>query len=351
MIIDNIEVSLVHLKLVRPYTISYKTTNSVDNLIVKIILRNGLIGHGSSGISEYVVGINTKDSYNNALNKYNEFIGGDIRNFENQLQKVSFVFQDDVGSKAAFDIALYDAFTKYLNISLSSFLGTKINSLPTSITIGIMSIEETIEESKEYFDRGFRYLKVKLGKSLNEDLERIIKLDEYFGNKINIRVDANQGWNKDETIKFFNKTKNIELIEQPLKVDHSNEYLSFPNELKEIIALDESLTNYTDAIKFSSNNYGKIFNIKLMKCGGITEGRKIAQIAALNNINLMWGCNDESKISISAALNTALSFSNTKYLDLDGSFDLAKDLVSGGFTIKDGVMNTVNKPGLGVELI
>ena len=47
-----------------------------------------------------------------------------------------------------------------------------------------MSIEETIEESKEYFDRGFRYLKVKLGKSLNEDLERIIKLDEYFGNKI-----------------------------------------------------------------------------------------------------------------------------------------------------------------------
>ena len=93
MIIDNIEVSLVHLKLVRPYTISYKTTNSVDNLIVKIILRNGLIGHGSSGVSEYVVGINTKDSYNNALNKYNEFIGGDIRDFENQLQKVSFVFQ------------------------------------------------------------------------------------------------------------------------------------------------------------------------------------------------------------------------------------------------------------------
>ena len=88
-----------------------------------------------------------------------------------------------------------------------------------------------------------------------------------------------------------------------------------------------------------------------MKCGGITSGRKIANIALLNGIDLMWGCNDESIISISAALNTALSFTNTKYLDLDGSLDLAKDLVSGGFTIKDGVMNTVNKPGLGVELI
>ena len=88
-----------------------------------------------------------------------------------------------------------------------------------------------------------------------------------------------------------------------------------------------------------------------MKCGGITSGRKIANVALLNDIDLMWGCNDESIISISAALNVALSFPNTKYLDLDGSLDLAKDLVSGGFTIKDGVMNTVNKPGLGVELI
>ena len=63
-----------------------------------------------------------------------------------------------------------------------------------------------------------------------------------------------------------------------------------------------------------------------MKCGGITSGRKIANIALLNGIDLMWGCNDESIISISAALNAALSFPNTKYLDLDGSLDLAKDL-------------------------
>ena len=76
-----------------------------------------------------------------------------------------------------------------------------------------------------------------------------------------------------------------------------------------------------------------------------------ANIALLNNIDLMWGCNDESIISISAALNTALSFSNTKYLDLDGSLDLAKDLVSGGFNLKNGVMKPLNKPGLGVELI
>ena len=88
-----------------------------------------------------------------------------------------------------------------------------------------------------------------------------------------------------------------------------------------------------------------------MKCGGITSGRKIANVALLNGINLMWGCNDESIISISAALNAALSFPNTKYLDLDGSLDLAKDLVTGGFNLKNGIMKPLDKPGLGVELI
>ena len=127
--------------------------------------------------------------------------------------------------------------------------------------------------------------------------------------------------------------------------------MKFPSKIKDLIALDESLVNFKDAIKLSSKNYGKIFNIKLMKCGGITTGQQIANQAYQNNIDLMWGCNDESIISISAALNTALSFKNTKYLDLDGSFDLEKDIVSGGFNLKDGVLQPLDSPGLGVKLI
>jgi L-alanine-DL-glutamate epimerase-like enolase superfamily enzyme len=68
-----------------------------------------------------------------------------------------------------------------------------------------------------------------------------------------------------------------------------------------------------------------------MKCGGITPAREIAAIGGQAGIDLMWGCNDESIVSIAAALHVALSCPNTKYLDLDGSLDLARDFVSGGF--------------------
>ena len=152
-------------------------------------------------------------------------------------------------------------------------------------------------------------------------------------------------------LKFYEQTKQIELIEQPLSVENLGNYLKFPSKIKDLIALDESLVNFKDALKLSSENYGKIFNIKLMKCGGITSGQQIANQAYQNNIDLMWGCNDESIISISAALNTALSFKNTKYLDLDGSFDLERDIVSGGFNLNDGILKPLDSPGLGVKLL
>ncbi len=68
-------------------------------------------------------------------------------------------------------------------------------------------------------------------------------------------------------------------------------------------------------------------------------------------IHLMWGCNDESVVSISAALHAALASPNTRYIDLDGSFDLARDIAQGGFVLRDGCLYDNGKPGLGVELL
>lgn len=65
----------------------------------------------------------------------------------------------------------------------------------------------------------------------------------------------------------------------------------------------------------------------------------------------MWGCMDESIVSISAALHVALASPATRYLDLDGSFDLSRDIVSGGFVLEDGFLRTSESPGLGVHLL
>ncbi|MDG2174044.1 MAG: dipeptide epimerase [Flavobacteriaceae bacterium] len=351
MIIDAIDVSLEKIALTKPYSISYKTTSSIKNLVVKIVLNNGVYGLGAASVSKHVVGIDTEDSYKNTFAYKGGLVGKNISSFFQITDLIEKELSKDPGSRAAFNIALHDAFCKNSNISLSKFLGTKIAPLPTSVTVGIKGVKETLAEIEEYCDAGFKHIKIKLGQQIDQDIERILKTQEKFKNSVVVRIDANQGWSFDDTLRFFNSVDNIELIEQPLKVANSNEYLGFPKELKKIIALDESIVTPEDAVRFSLQDYAGIFNIKLMKCGGISAARKIASTALAKGIDLMWGCNDESIISISAALNTALAYPNTKYLDLDGSLDLAKDIVKGGFIIKKGVMSPVSAPGLGVTLI
>lgn len=339
----------------KPYTIAFKTVDQVRNAFVEISLDDGTTGIGSGNPSEYVVGENLSQCMEALEERNLEFlIGRDIREFNQLTFEVWRKFPKNPSARAALDIALYDAFTKYLGVPLVRFLGQKIGSLPTSNTIGIKNVEETLKEAADFIAQGFRILKVKLGKDLGEDIERLIKLREKFGNKVIIRIDANQGYTPGQTIDFYLKTKDldIELIEQPLPAKAVTEMKNLPDEIKVKVAADESLITPVDAIGLIKPPLAAgIFNIKLMKCGGVSQALKIADIALHEGVELFWGCNDESIISITAALHAAFSCSNTRYIDLDGSLDLGNDVVKGGFILKDGMMSCSEKPGLGVERI
>ena len=337
----------------KPYTIAFKTIDEVNNAFVEIELENGLTGIGAGNPSEYVTG-ESFEQCEAALKEANiQFlVGRDIRELNQLTFEVWKKFPANPAACAALDIALYDAFTKFLDVPLVKFLGQKIQSLPTSNTIGIKNVEETLKEAQEYGERGFKVLKVKLGIDLAEDIERIVKLREKFGKKFTIRIDANQGYDLAKTIEFYNKTKHldVELIEQPLPAKEIDSMRQLPAEIRKILAADESLLTPKSALEIVKPPVATgIFNIKLMKCGGISQGLKIAEIGLHEGIDLFWGCNDESIISITAALHLAFSCSNTKYIDLDGSLDLARDVVKGGFILRDGVMYCSDKPGLGVE--
>lgn len=339
----------------KPYTIAFKTIDEVLNSFVEIELHNGITGIGAGNPSEYVTGESFEQCQDALQEKNLHFlVGRDIRELNQLTFEVTNKFPANPAARAAIDIALYDAFTKYLGVPLVKFLGQKIHSLPTSNTIGIKNVEETLKEAQEYGERGFTVLKVKLGKDVAEDIERIVKLREKFGNKFVIRIDANQGYDVAKTIEFYNKTKHlaVELIEQPLPAKAIEEMRTLPDEIRAILAADESLLTPKNAFELVKQPRATgIFNIKLMKCGGISQGLKIADIGLNAGVDLFWGCNDESIISITAALHLAFSCANTKYIDLDGSLDLARDVVKGGFILEAGVMYCSDKPGLGVEKI
>ncbi|OUT97377.1 MAG: hypothetical protein CBB92_08515 [Flammeovirgaceae bacterium TMED32] len=339
----------------RPYTIAYKTVSEVLIAFVEIELENGIIGIGASNSSKAVVGESVEETLNSLSNvDFSYLIGQKITQTEGLLRQTHDKFTNQPGTHAAIDIALHDAFTQFLKIPLVDYFGQQQQTLPTSITIGIKNIGETLSEAEEYYGMGFRVFKVKTGLNPVLDGERVIKIAECMPDVV-LRVDANQGYSTvdlNEFVKRMAKIK-LELIEQPFSTGN---FIKYVNELHpsiaQLVVADESLKNPKDGLKLLKEAPGcNIFNIKLMKTGGLLVAKQIAYIAEASKVKLMWGCNDESVVSIAAALHLALSSRSTKFLDLDGSLDLIKDVVTGGFHIKNGMMSLNGKNGLGVQKV
>lgn len=349
-----VEIINEDLPLTKPYTIAYKTFSTVTNIFVKIISHDGLVGLGVASPVADITG-ETEHACLDILNqKTSVLLSGEP--YQELIRLQTLVAQEFKGfpaAMAAVDMALWDLFTQSLQMPLLRFWGQAIADLPTSITVGIKSIEESLTEIAEYRARGFRCIKIKLGSNIEFDLELLTKVFERFGDTIRVRVDMNQGYGWKDLQKFMRaiQLERLDLIEQPLPPAQDKDLQQLGAQEKMLLTADESMHSLSDAYRLLAEERSAfgLFNIKLMKCGGPSQGRKIGELAHWGKRGLMWGCMDESCIGISAALHTAYSLPNTRFIDLDGSFDLARDLARGGFTLIQGVIKPLDKPGLGVE--
>ena len=128
---------------------------------------------------------------------------------------------------AMVDIALYDLLARKARLPLYQLLGGYRHEIPTSITIGILPLKETLEQAKYHLQSGFSILKLKGGLSVEEDIEKILKLREHHGDEFLLRFDANQGYTPAESIAFIQRTASakIEILEQAHRIIDSNSLL------------------------------------------------------------------------------------------------------------------------------
>ena len=77
--------------------------------------------------------------------------------------------------------------------------------------------EKMLKLTQEAMDQGFKLLKYKCGKSLEDDKRRLRKVRELVGPDYAIAIDANQVWDVDEAISWINELRefNLRWIEEP----------------------------------------------------------------------------------------------------------------------------------------
>ena len=251
---------------------------------------------------------------------------------------------------AGLDIALWDWKAKKANMSLQELLGLPPSNVPTSLTIGI-NPPDIVKERVELIlqDSQVKALKIKLGSNDGIEYDKLIYsqvIESTKNSNVAIRVDANGGWSLDEAklmMKWLSERK-AEYIEQPL-VEGDEDKLKFLFEGRPLpIFIDESCRFSEDVAEHYQ--YVDGVNLKLMKCGGITEALRILNVARSHGLKTMIGCMSESSVSISAGASIT---GIIDFVDLDSHYNLDPD-PSEGSIMKNGITMTSSKLGHGAKL-
>jgi L-Ala-D/L-Glu epimerase len=241
--------------------------------------------------------------------------------------------------QCAVDVALWDLWSKLQGKTVvEAALGRMPEAIPTSATLGICPKEEWPSRIEEV--ARFPAIKVKLDAAVDTDLLEAIR----DRSKAAIRVDANGSWGGLDVPAISGRLESlgVEFIEQPLLPSEDARMEAILRGSRLPIFADESCAGLEDVQRLPDRFSG--FNIKLVKCGGITPALTMLREGKRLGLKVMVGCMLESSLLISAG---AVVAQEADYADLDGSWLLRDDCFE-GLSIVEGRILPNPGPGLGV---
>lgn len=228
--------------------------------------------------------------------------------------------------------------------------------ITTDITISVDYIDKMVADSIAAVDRGFESLKIKVGKDIGLDIERVKAIYSAVEGRALLRLDANQGWTAKQAVFAMHNLEDagvvLELLEQPVKAQDIDGLKYVTDRVHTPVMADESVFGPTEVIDLIKMRAADIINIKLMKTGGLSNAIRIADIASLYGVECMIGCMLESSISVAAACHVAVAKSQaiTK-IDLDGPSLSQFNPVDGGVIFNESEITITDAPGLGIRSI
>ncbi|MFM7771057.1 MAG: mandelate racemase/muconate lactonizing enzyme family protein, partial [Bacteroidota bacterium] len=255
--------------------------------------------------------------------------------------------------KSAFDMALLDIAAKHANLPLYKYLGGHRKPLQTDLTIGIDTPEDMAQTAKEFVANGVKIIKVKLGKNGEEDIRRIQLIREAVGQNIQLRIDANQGWDPETAERTLQALApfDIQYCEQPMSYlyDHLLPILRKNSPIK--IMADESVSDHHDAVRLIETGSCDYLNIKLAKSGGILKAKRIADEASKRGIACQLGGMVESRLGLTAKAHFAMSHDAIQFYDLDTCLlGQLEDPVLGGAQYDQYFVVVSDEPGIAADI-
>lgn len=353
MKIERVEIYKADLPLKRPFRIAIGETTVANTLFVRIHVGGDVYGMGEANLFTPIVSETQATALAAAQDIATLLIGMNPLDIDSCVHTMCGFMPHNPTTRSAFDMALFDILGKVARLPLYAVLGGPRRPIYTDNTVGIDTPDVMVERALEIQARDFPAVKVKVGTTATEDIERIQRIRDAIGPDLPIRIDANQGWNAVAAMQALHGMADlgVQYCEQPVPVWDFESMVAVHATTRIPIMADESVFDEHDALKLIRMNACDYLNIKLAKSSGIHVGLKINAVAEAAGMGCMVGCMTESRLGLTAAAHLVSSRPNILFADLDGADMLREDPIVGGMVYREGGrIELPEEPGLGADV-
>jgi muconate cycloisomerase len=268
-------------------------------LVVRVRTEDGVEGVGEVFVTPGWYGPDTPGSCQFLIERVYgpAMIGESVFDTAKLMHKMDQLWMHNLWSKAVLEQALFDAAAKTINRPLVDLMGGKVRDrFPLVGGIGTDSPEAMAASAREFVDRGFGTIKLKIGdasKKVDMDVARVRLVREEVGPDIVIRTDANGVFGTDvqAAIKLARALEPFDLdhLEQPLAADCIQGMARLRESIDIPLMADESVHSLRDAIAVVQAGAADVVKLKMAKNGGYQKCRDIITLCTSAGISIELG--------------------------------------------------------------
>ena len=300
-------------------------------------------------------------------------VGADSDDWDALAAGVARACARNFGAKAAVETALLDAVARAAGMPLAYLFAdvagvprpvsrgvglgggaARVFEVATDVTISAGSPEALGSAAQARVAEGFTRLKLKVGTDAATDVARVRAVREAAGPDIGVRLDANQGWSREDAVAVIRALAEadlgVEIVEQPV-AGEDIEGLAWVRERVDLpIMADETVYGATDLERVIRLEAADAVNVKLAKCGGPLTGLRLLARAREAGLGTMVGSMMESHVGVATAASMVAAVGTSAVSDLDAAWWATHSPYAGGPTYGPGVIQLPDALGLGMSL-
>lgn len=352
MEIERVTVHQYDIPLHEPFVTALKPIPELERVLVEVETDEGIVGLGE-GAPAYEVTGETQRSTAAVI----EDVLGPLVVGENPLDvervrgKMWALVDGSPAAHAAMELALQDVRGKAAEMPLYRLLGghTEEPVIDVPKVLSIKSPDEMADDAATAVEDGYEQIKIKVGGDPATDVERVRAIDEAVPDSVSLKADANQGWDDAKTAlaALSGMGHLLDVIEQPVDDHNVADLRELRRRVDIPVMPDESVESPEDALDLVRQDAGDMYNIKLMKTGGISEAVRLNAIAEADQRPTQLGSMVEGHVGTAAGVHFVLSQENVVWNEMVGPFMTETGV---GDLQADLPRIEVDGPGLGVDL-